>query len=274
MELLQHVVGTLRFPGPDDDPVTFAEDPTVTVARDSDGSVIVEDKAATKVELEEDDPYYTVELSGTDLSEVDLLKAVWSDGSSSYTTYAEVVGGFVTSLKSIKAKYGESDKTDEEIAEMREIALRSIEDVCGVAFRSRYSREVLDGTASLELIVSQPRLQRVLSASVGGEALALDELVIDPAGIVIAPSVWSCGRANVEIAYVHGYEDFSTATLPVRDLAAHLLTKSPTDWNERATSVSDEMGTYSLVTAGVRGASFPLPSVNAFVENHSYVTIA
>jgi len=273
MELLRAVAAELRFPGPDEDPVTFAETPTVTVTRDSTGATVFEGPAEEHAGEDDDPTYYTVELSGSDLSEVDLLSAVWSDGNSSYTTYAEVVGGFACSLKAIEAKYGEDDKSTEEIAAMRMAATRAIEGACGVAFRPRYGREVRDGSGTTELFLAAPQLQRVLSASVAGEDLALDDLTADPVGAIVSASSWPTGRLNVRVTYVHGYTDFSPAALPVRDLAAYLLTESPTDWNERATAVSNEFGNYTLVVPGMRGASFPLPAVNAFVEDNHFVSV-
>jgi hypothetical protein len=276
VELLRGVAATLRLPGPDEDLVAFTEPPHVTVTRDSDGKAIL-DEAAGEV-AEGEDVYFTAAIDGFELPDVDLLTAVWTGEGSTYTTHAEVVGGFATSLKAIRAKLDPApaeEVTDADLAAKREIALRSIEEACGVAFRARYHRDVLDGTGSRELLLSRPRVLRILAASVDGEAAALDELTVDPAGILLATAGrWSCGRANVEAAYAHGYESLRSAELPVRDLAAYLLTLSPTDWNERATGMSNEMGSYSLVTPGVRDAIFPLPSVNSFVREHRVVTVA
>jgi hypothetical protein len=272
MELLQGVAATLRLPEHDGDPVALKAPPEVTVIRHSDGSVLLEGVASKVGEGE--DVHYTVELSGKDLSEVDLLTAVWSDGDSSYTTYTEIVGGFVTSLAAIKEKFGEDVKGgNPDVEAKREAALRAIEGACGVAFRPRYGKEILNGSGTEELLLAQPKLLRVLAASIDGEAVDVDELTLDPVGLLVNPSEWTEGSANVEVAYVHGHESFPPAELPVCDLAAYLLTPAPTDWDQRATSVSNAEGTYSLVTPGVRGASFPLPSVNVFVQEHHYVSV-
>lgn len=274
MELLRKVAGTLRFPGPGDDPVTFASEPTVTVTRHSDGSAMVEDATTTKVEGDEPDPFYTVDLTGEQLAEVELLVAEWTDGSSTYESYAEVVGGHVTSLKAIETKYDGSDKSAEDYAWAREAASTAIEAACGVAFRPRYARAVRDGTGTDTLMLPNPRLLRVLAASIDGDDIDLEELTVDPAGFLVrAGGVWTAGRANIAVAYVHGHEHFPPAALPVVELASYLLTEAPTDRHARATSFSTEQGTYSLVTAGMRGASFPLPNVNAFVQDHEYVSV-
>jgi hypothetical protein len=271
-EIQRNITSSLRFPPYGEDPAVFASPPTVTVTRDSDGTELTEVEATQVAATEDDIEHWVVEIKGTDIPEVDLLEVLWTDGSSSYTTYTEVVGGFVTSLRSIEKKLNES-QPEEEFASAREIAIRSIEDACGVAFRRRYAKETLDGSGALELMLRRPRLIRVLSATIAGTELDNDELVVDPVGALISSSRWTEGRANVEVAYVHGHESFPPAALPVRDLAAYLLTPAPTDWNERATAYTSGEVTYSLVVAGLRGALFPLPSVNAFIEQHSYPTV-
>lgn len=290
MELLQNTATTLRFPEAGADAVTFDAAPKVTVTRDSDGSTVVEAKVATEAK-EGEAVYWTVDLTAAQLSEVDLLTAVWSGevggAAVSYTTHAEVVGNFVTSLAAIEAKYdGELGET--ELIAKREAALHSVETACGVAFRARYAKELLGGSGDRSLLLSRPRLLRVLSVEVEGEALTeeeLGELILDPAGLLVLTKgwVWSSwlwgagwraawpeGTGNVEVAYVHGYESLLAAVLPVRDLAAYLLTASATDLEDRATTMTTEAGTYSLVTPGVRGATFPLPSVNSFVTEHGF----
>ncbi len=271
MELLKGVAAQLRLPGADEDPVAFSGPPTVTVIRDSDGAVVVDQETSTEGGSGED-VYFTVDIPGDQLTEPDLLIAEWTDGSSTYTTRAEVVGAFLASLKEIKEKLGEEGPSDERCASMREIASRSIEDACGVAFRPRYERIALSGTGDFALILPRPRVISLVSLAVDGEALSLEEVAVSPAGILEGPQPWRAGAA-IEVAYVHGHETFPAAALPVRDLAAYLLTPAPTDWDQRATSVSSEIGTYSLVTPGLRGAVFPLPAVNAFVEEHRYPVI-
>jgi hypothetical protein len=272
MELLRAVAAKLRLPAPGGDPVAFTEAPQVTITRDSDGTAILADIAATKVEEEGADVYFTVDLSGNDIAQVDQLTAVWTDGSSTYTTYAEVVGGFLTSIAAIRRKLDEKWPSDDDLSAAREMASRSIEDACNVAFRSRYASATVAGTGSTRLLLPRPQLQEVLGITVDGQALDVSAIAVDPVGYLVGATPWT--QAELGVKYVHGYRGSEAAHLPVRDLAAHLLAKSPTDWNERATAVSNELGSYSLVTPGVRGAMFPLPSVNAFVEENRYPVIA
>jgi hypothetical protein len=275
VEVLRGVAATLRFPDVGGDPAAFTSAVTLTIVRDSDGSTVVSEGSATKVEGDPD--YWTYTLAAQD--EVDLLNVTWSDGASTYTMQVEVVGGFVSPLSDIEAKLGEeTDAPEYELRAKREVALQEIENACGVAFRPRYAKETISGSGTNRLVLPHRQLLRVIAVEAGGVALSgaeVEALVIDPIGVVVRDSGgWPAGRSNITVTYVHGYLSYVPAQLPVRDLAAYLLTTHPTDWNERATGFSGEMGSYSLVTPGVRGARFPLPSVNAFVEQHGAPLVA
>jgi len=275
-EIQRGVTSSIRFPAYGEDPATFSGIPKVTVTRDSDEAKVLEEVEAAEVAATEDDiAHFVVDIKGDEVPEVDLLTAVWSDGATSVTTYTEVVGGFVTSLRSISKKLGTDTVAPEpEVAMEREIALRDIEGACGVAFRNRYSREALDGPGTTDLLLSHPQAVKLLSVTVAGEEMDLDGLRVTAQGIVSGSANWPVGSGNIVVAYVHGYGSFPQAASPVRDLAAFRLTPAPSDVEERATSVTTDIGTYSIVLPGVRGARFPLPSVNAFVEDNAYVTVA
>lgn len=282
MELLKAAAASVRIPEYGGDPISFAAPPKVTVVRHSDGATIIDGEEATKVE-DGEETYWVLSLTAANLSEVDLLTITWEgelegDGEATYTTYAEVVGGYIVSLAKVQGKLdATNEKTSAELFEAREVALRDIEAACGVAFRARYGKEAVDGTGHKRLKLRQPQLQQVLSVSIDGEELSAEELealTVDPAGILIRETDWPEGASNVLVAYVHGFQGFPEAADLVRDLAAHRLSEYPTDWDERATSKHDEQGfTYTLVTAGVRGANFPLPSVNAFIKANRFVSV-
>lgn len=265
MEVLRAVAATLRIPEIGNDPVTFSGPVTVKVTRDSDGSTVAEE-AATHVAGE--DEHWTVTLSGTDLEQLDILTLSWSDGSSTYTTTVEVVGGFVTSLSAIQDKL-QKEGDDADAFTAREIALRAIEDACGVAFRPRYRKDTISGTGTGRLFLYSRMPRRILGVEIEGTALSAEEveaLTVDPIGLLIREQRWPEGRSNIVVTYEHGYSEYTSAKYPVRDLAAHYLSSNPTDWMDRATSYANDMASYTLVTPGVRGAQFPVPSVNAFVE--------
>lgn len=273
MELLRAVTATVRFPEPGEDEVTLTK-PTVTITRDSDGEAILKEAATTTVKAGEGDiAHFTVELKAGKIPECDILKAIWVDGTNSYEQVLEVVGDNVISLAKIEEQLGEK-KAEASLKAMREIATREIESACGTAFRPRYAKEQLDGegTERLKLGYSQPL--KLIRIEIEEEPLSeaeLTEVVIEasPNVAIRRDSIWPRGKSNIVVAYVFRSPASALASLPVRDYAAYLLTPSPTDWDQRATALSTDVGTYSLVTPGVRGAQFPLPSVNAFCSQFS-----
>src|SRR4051794_30959957 len=101
MELLRGAAGSLRFPEHDGDPVAFDTPPGLVVRRHSDGSAV--STGAVVGKGEGDDAFYAATVDSTATLEVDLIVAEWSgtvDGAAgTYTTYAEVVGAHLASLK-------------------------------------------------------------------------------------------------------------------------------------------------------------------------------
>lgn len=276
MEVLRGVASIIRFPAVDADPVTLTA-PKVTITRGSDGSTVVNEATPTKVEPEGGSTYYTTPITAANAASLDVLTATWkSEDGSVYTQTIEVVGGFAASLTAIKDRL-DTEPSNELVALKRESALNEIEDACGVALRPRYAQELLSGDGSTKLRLSRRRLISVEAISVNGTALSsgdLEDLTLDPMGTIIASSAWSRGVLNIVVTYTHGFVSYPPAIHPVRDYAAYLLTENPSDYNQRATSISTDIATYSLVTPGVRGARFPLPSVNAFVAEFGAPLVA
>lgn len=273
MEIQRGIAATLRFPDVDGDPVSLSG-PTVTVVRDSDGATIV-DKGAT--ESHESDAYFTHDLTGADIPEVDLLTVTWADANSAYEQKIEVVGGFACSLKAIQKKLdedAESSPTKEEIELQRERATRDIEAACWDGFRHRYAKETLSGDNSGILILNKRHVVRILRLEVNDTPMTeseLKELSITSIGVQRNqpewPVGWPEGTNNIVVTYVYGHDNFPGAANPVRDLAADYLVNFPTNWEERATSYTDTDGNhYRMVTPGEKGHRFSIPSVNAFVN--------
>lgn len=272
MELLLGSPGTLRFPEQGSDWVELTEAPAVVITNAAGEEVGKELKVSEATE--DAKKYWTVEVPAQ--AEVDLLTATWTstEPAATYTTHAEVVGGFAVSLSAIEEKFGESVDVAK-LEAIREVATSEIEGACGLAFRARYGTELADGSGGERLILQRTEILRLLEVEVDGQILTAEEI----AAIVIAPpnvlirdeGRWPMTkRSNIRLVYAHGKPEYPDARFPVRDYAAYLLTETPSDWQGRATSFTNEIGTtYSLVTPGVRGASFPLPSVNAFCDRHA-----
>lgn len=276
MEVLRNVATTIRFPEIGGDAVVLTS-PKVTITRGSDGSTVVSEATPTKVEPEGGTTYWTQALTAAQTASLDVLTASWkSDDGSTYTQTVEVVGGFVASITEIKERL---DATPDNalVSAKREMALKEIEDACSVAFRPRYEKELLSGDGSTKLRLSRRRLISVESVSVDGVALTeseLEALTLDPMGVLVSESPWPRGILNITVVYTHGFVSYPPATHPVRDYAVYMLTDNPADVNQRATSMTTDVATYTLVTPGVRGARFPLPSVNAFVAEFGAPLVA
>jgi len=254
--------------------------PAVAIVRDSDGA---EAATGTATPIDEASGSYGFTLTPAQIPEVDLLRATWtaaidSVASQKFTTTHEIVGGFMCSLEQIESGLpkGVSPSTAE-LRTARDWAEGWLEHECGVAFRPRYGSERLNGDGRTDLFLRRPKVLSVLAASVDGEDLdaeTLEAVIVEPDGTLYRQNGWSCGRRNVAVSYVHGYEQVPEAGMRAAiKLAKFLLTPDPSNRDERATRIDTEEASYSLVTAGVRGAIFSLPEVNAFVSEYSYPSV-
>lgn len=147
----------------------------------------------------------------------------------------------------------------EDVTEARDLASARIEDACGVAFTPRTASQSLTALNGKGLL-NHPLVIRVLTDN----------------GDAVDTGPYGSGEIPLEggdhdITYTHGYE---TCPLPIKravKLLARLhLTEDPTDLDLRATSKSNELATWSLVTPGMRGAKFPIPEVNQIVSDYTW----
>jgi hypothetical protein len=279
VEILRGIATTVRFPLPGADPISFEEKPpTVTATRDSTGAAV--ELPAPTEKSEGGETFWELTFSPTVTMQVDILHLTWTDkkaGGNVYRQDVEIVGGFIVGVQEIKAKVG-GNPTTHKVEIARAMASQDIEAACGMAFRPRYRKDQLSGKGRSRLRVNRRELLEVLRVSVEGVDLTTGEieaLRLDSNGVLEITGSWPKGRSNVEVAYIYGYSALLSARQPVKDYAAYLLTENPSDWQGRATSFTNEFGsTYQLVTPGVRGARFPIPSVNAFVEGFNEPLVA
>lgn len=149
------------------------------------------------------------------------------------------------------------------------------EHICGVAMVPRYARRHLTGTGTDVLLLPHVLVQRVLSVTLtppGASPTVLDEAdwILDgtTGELQRASGTWPTGRRAVTVAYVHGHE---RTPGPVQRAALHVafsrLVGSSID--ERATSMSDELGTFQLATAG-RGEFQPygIPQADSVLRRY------
>lgn len=156
---------------------------------------------------------------------------------------------------------GLHDLDSDKIEDLRDVASARIEDACHVAFSEREAVETVTGQDGFALL-SHPRV--------------LDVLKVDNVAVNEGP--YPDGRIPLDdgdhsVLYRHGWED---TPLPIKRavliLTRHYLLVDPTDFDERATSKSNEIASWTLVTPGVRGAIFPIPEVNQIVRDYAYAT--
>lgn len=247
---------------------------TVTITGD-DGTAIVTAQSATDTGT--GTASYT--LTPAQTATLDILTVSWTatfgSQSQTFTDYVEIVGGFLFSVAEARALAPLSSTTSYPIArivDVRTVVEEAIEDACGVAFVPRYKRELLSGTQTRSLIVEQPRVRSVRVVKRDGVALVAGDLAtisVDDAGILDYPGGWIWGAGNYDVAYEHGYTyppgRIKQAALT---LARSWLVDGPMD--ERTTAFTTPDGTFTLSTAGMRGAVFGIPEVDAAVNAYDH----
>lgn len=250
------------------------DEATVTVTRD-DGTTIAVDAAAT--EAGTGAVSYT--LTPTDTATLDALtfdwKATFGSLEQTYTETVEVVGGFLFTVAQARASapLSDTDKfSTQQIIDARTLVETALEDACGVAFVPRYRRETVNGDGWRHLTLSMPRVSAVRSVSKDGVAFTSDELsavVPSGTGTIYTANGFTRGFGNYAIAYEHGWSAppprISQAALR---WARHILAGT-SQIDERYTSVSNEVGTFSLATPGLRGSITGLPEVDATINEYS-----
>ncbi len=251
---------------------------TVTVTR-ADDTVVATGAAAT-----ESAAYLlSYSLAASNNTQLDWLKAVWTDASDSttWTTYHEVVGGFYASVAEIRLR----DKnlldagvypTDTIRALLWEVET-AIESECGRSFVPRYGRTRMVGRDSGSLILPDVDIRSVRSVRSYSDyqnytsftASELGELDWSTSGVLTNRYYyWWAGEYVVD--YEHGMDrpppDVKAAA--IRWLR-NTLNASKSGIPDRATSFSvADGGSYSLITPGVNGAVSGIPDVDVVIARY------
>lgn len=265
------VDGTATNPTPDSATVTIVQE---------DGTVLVGPAAST---TDAGTGEFSYNLTTTHTADLNVLTATWSITRNSLTeqlvTHHEIVGGHVCSLAQIDANLGKAgDSTNYSLPTKRfarDVATDAFEEEAGVAFTPRYRRVRLDGDGRVDVMLPFPRPLAVISGTVDGTALTVGQLAdleVYDTGVVYSPAGWLSGRRNVVLKVEHGFRsppaDVSRA---VAMIAASVLKDGPFD--DRGYAVTEDGGAVRLLTAGIAGAAFSLPDVQAALARHAYVTV-
>ena len=209
---------------------------------------------------------------------LDRLTLTWTSATlGTLTTHIEVVGGFLFSVAQARARDLKADTfPTDALLLVRAAVERALEDACGVAFVPRAARATLSGPGERTILPEHRRIRRLVDATVDGAALTAGELadveVLDTDELY-RPAGWPRGVHNITVAYEHGHDEppglVDQAAL---ELLESVLLGEKGTISPRATGITSEAGSIALVTAGVRGALFGVPSCNAVVDAYGYRT--
>lgn len=250
---------------------------TVTITR-ADGTTLVQGGATGGAGAAP----RTYALSTSQTALLDQLTITWTTANlGTLTTSAEIVGAHLFTISEARAfESGTLENVttypQSRIEEDRARITDAFEDICGVSFipRYRYVRldSVRDAVELPDMYIQTIRSFETRSGSdwTAYDQAAISDLLYDDTGQVWQECSWlSAGRQTVRVGYEYGYR---TVPLEIHRAALRLLVSiygsTQTNFPERATSMSDEFGTFSLATPGLRGSHFGLPEIDAILNRH------
>lgn len=245
----------------------------------------------------------TVALTPAETANLDILTLTWhatiSAVAMGLATTAEIVGAHLFTIAEArtfdKAQLSNATKYPASaIAAARARIGEAFAKICGVSFVPRFRLETLNGQTSEwqrygtdpfyaawgggcgDLPLPDARVTTLRSVATRAyntatwTAYTVDQL----AALHILPTDaigredgawWPVGRQNVRVGYEAGYaappEDIRRAAKIL--LVDQLVTKDITD---RSLSLSNEIGTFRIATAGERGSYFGLPLVDSVLD--------
>lgn len=226
---------------------------TVDVTRES-GDSLYASQATTNV----GPGVYRYQLPAqTDLDVLTLTyTGTFSGDAQSQALTVEIVGGQLVTVAELRAEQGLADNTKfplQDLLDIREAVEDFVEDYCGVAFRPRYARDVIDGDGTAELLLSRMRPVTIIDVTVDGDTVDPSGWYLYDDGRVVRDSGYfpTTARRNVEIRYEHGHP---TPPADLRRAVARLARLWLLDANnaipDRATSYRDEFGLVTIPRPG------------------------
>lgn len=272
-QILRGTAGTLSWQPTDQYGEAAAPTGTITVAVwKANGDELI--PAGTATSGSSTNPR-TYTLTAAQTVNLDLLTVEWTDQTTAvtYTTYAEIVGGFYFSIAELRAWDASitlSAYPDATVRSARRHVEEQCEKITGRAWVPRYRRVRTNGRGDGSLLL-EPSIRAVREGTIDGVALTSDEL----AALVPNPGVgfvwrsdfgrWTSGTSNVVLGYEVG------ADRPPEDLkraamlhCRHVLGTPKAGVDSRATQFSPiEGGTVLLATPGRFGWETGIPEVDA-----------
>lgn len=208
---------------------------------------------------------------------LDRLTITWATSlKGTDVSYVEVVGGFLFTIAELREEDPLGDTVaypTAELARMRTVVEQSFERECHRAFVPRYAFERITTGYGMayNLSVRGRPLRSIRSASVDGRALSAGDLatVVPRPSSFYWPQGWFTGwtYGDIRVGYEYG-EDFPEGDVveAAKLLAKNWLVKGPID--DRATSMSNDDGTFTMATPGLRGSRYGIPEVDAVVNGY------
>lgn len=265
---------TVTFTDEDGAPQDLTGSPTVVAVRDSTGATVTTAAVAHGAT-----GVYTADIASDQLVLTDWITLTWSGTvggkATSETSILEVVGRQLFSIADARkvdladvVKYPDAD-----IEVARAAAQDAIEEECGVAFAPRYRRQTIDGYGETRIGLDRPLLRSVRGLVSDGATIDVSTLNVSAHGLVqLAAGCWPDKLGSIKLAYEHGY------TVPPGRIARAAL-KLARSWliatpdMDRSVTVTNDYGTYTLYTPGLRGLVFDIPEVQAAVNQYQWVTV-
>lgn len=236
---------------------------TITITS-SDGTIIANEVTAAGTVDQR-----ILALTADQTTSLDLLTVVWTSVDNGIqTTYAEIVGGFLFSVRQARMRSPLQDTvqyTTESLLFYRTLAEQAIESICGVAFVPRFSiDEALVSRGGL-LTLPRRRIRAVRSLSSQGLVQNITSAQI-LGGSISVPGSWTSFSRPL-VAYEHGYDEspyrVSRAAL---ELAKRWIVESP--WDERMTAYRDRSGGELDILTASHTNPFDIPEVVAVSEQY------
>jgi len=209
---------------------------------------------------------YAKTLEPAQTTPLDQLTADWTAGDQQITTtYHEIVGGFLFTVRDAEARLPDLDAAAHRAG--RTLAEEALEDACGVAFVPRYALDTYDGNGRTLLRPRRRHVRKVRSVTVDGVAYTpeqLAEVKISETGRLYSPAGWPTGYGNIVIGYEHGY-DFPPARAGNAALLLLERWRADQPTGERVVAGSIDRVSFRLAVAGKDGEVFDVPEANAIV---------
>lgn len=255
---------------------------TITV-RIEDGQNTVVTAASTTSIVESGTGIYTA--TRTAPSTAGQYLVIWNDGTNETSedlTVSYSLDGVtgdplctVAQIDAILDRGGTSSEyTTQQKEDARDVASEAFEQEAGQAFSARSETFTLDGSGTTDLLLPVVKALACTAASIDGTALdAADVEALQNEGVLYYEPGWTLGRRNVEVTVSHGWAttpaDVSRAVALV---ASAMLADGP--WDDRGYGVTEGGGVVRLLTAGVSGAAFSIPEVEATLRRYRVPRVA